>query len=80
MYRSIIDTLNVKRNLGWESSFTISHEMSEKIYVIPPDRTRYLSEIVEENKRYDKSVSEQSSIARKLYQLKGAIEVLAEQK
>ena len=28
--------------------------MSEKVFVIPPKRTRYLSEIAENNRQYDK--------------------------
>ena len=41
--------------------------MSEKIFVIPPNRTRYLSEISETNGEYDDWVKEQSEIAEKLY-------------
>ncbi|MBX7155705.1 MAG: cobalamin-dependent protein [Bacteriodetes bacterium] len=77
-YRSIIDLLNERKQLGWSSSYTITTEMSKKIYIIPPDRTRYLSEIVEENKRYDKLSDQQATVARKLYQLKGAIEQLSD--
>src|SRR6185503_14123834 len=40
--------------------------------IIPSSRTRYLSEISENNRNYDKLVQEQSSIATKLYQLNGA--------
>src|SRR5690606_13990638 len=42
-------------------------EMSEKVFVIPPARTRYLSEIAENNRAYDKRASEQSEVAQKLY-------------
>jgi isobutyryl-CoA mutase len=76
LYRAIIDTLIAKKNLTWQSNFQLTDEMSQKIYIIPPERTRYLSEIVEENKRYDNTVESQSTIARKLYQLKGVIEQL----
>ncbi len=40
--------------------------------IIPPGRTRYLSEISENNRNYDQLVRDQASIASKLYQLKGA--------
>ncbi len=76
LYRAVIDLLNVRCDLGWESTFTISDEMSEKIYVIPPDRTRYLAEIVEENKRYDSMVEKQAEIARTLWRIQGATEAL----
>jgi len=44
--------------------------------IIPPDRVRYLAEIVENSDRYDRFVDEQVAIARKLYQLKGTMETL----
>jgi methylmalonyl-CoA mutase len=53
--------------------------MSEKIYIIPPDRTRYLAELVEESKRYDAHVHKQASIARALWQVKGTIAHIEEQ-
>ena len=65
-----------KCNLAWTSSYVVTDEMSEKIYIIPPDRTRYLAEIVESNRRYDAFVDEQSTIARSLWQIRGTIEQL----
>lgn len=44
--------------------------------VIPSNRTRYLSEISESNRNYDKLVKEQAAIATKLYQLHGALEAI----
>lgn len=44
--------------------------------IIPSNRTRYLSEIAENNRSYDKLVEEQAAIASKLYQLSGALETL----
>ena len=49
---------------------------SEKIYIIPPQRTRYLSEIAENNRKYDEWVEKQVAIASKLYALKKTSEVL----
>ena len=44
--------------------------------VIPSNRTRYLSEISENNRNYDQLVKEQAAFATKLYQLQGALETL----
>ena len=44
--------------------------------IIPSNRTRYLSEIAENNRNYDKLVEEQAEIASKLYKLQGAIDIL----
>lgn len=40
-------------------------------HIIPSSRTRYLSEIVVNNKNYDNWVNEQATIATKLYQIDG---------
>ncbi len=52
---------------------------SEKIFIIPPDRTRYLAEIVESSQAYDSWVNEQCKIAQQLYQVKGAMALLETQ-
>ena len=44
--------------------------------IIPSNRTRYLSEIAENNRNYDKLVEEQAEIASNLYKLQGAIDIL----
>jgi methylmalonyl-CoA mutase len=44
--------------------------------VIPSSRTRYLSEITENNRNYDQLVTDQAAIASKLYQLNGVVETL----
>ena len=41
--------LKTKTGATLNSSFHCTHEMSEKIFVIPPNRTRYMSEIAEES-------------------------------
>ena len=50
--------------------------MSEKIFVIPPERTRYLSEISENNRFYDKWVEQQVEVAEKLQGLQSSIETI----
>ncbi|MBC8124736.1 MAG: hypothetical protein H7X70_03290, partial [Candidatus Kapabacteria bacterium] len=58
----------------------ITDEMSEKIFIIPPERTRYLAEIVENNRRYDAHVVQQSQLARSLWRVRGAIDELSNTK
>jgi len=67
LYKAIMNKLVEKTNADLKSSFEISDEMSEKIFVIPPSRTRYLSEISENNRAYDKKTKEQAEVAQKLY-------------
>jgi len=67
LYKAIMDKLVEKTNADLKSNFHISKEMSEKVFVIPPSRTRYLSEISENNRSYDKTVKKQAEVAQKLY-------------
>ena len=67
LYREIMDKIEEKTEAGLQSDFHISREMSEKIFVIPPSRTRYLSEIAENNRAYDEKASGQAEVAQKLY-------------
>jgi methylmalonyl-CoA mutase len=76
LYKVIIDKVKERTGEKLDSSFEITKEMSEKIYVIPPERTRYLSEISESNRAYDKWVNQQAEVAEKLYGLTKSIEIL----
>ena len=67
LYKSIMDKLVEKTNSDLNSKYQITDEMSEKIFVIPPARVRYLSEISENNRGYDKTVDAQVEVAQKLY-------------
>ena len=77
LYKVIMDKVKEKTGADLVSKFEITKEMSEKIFVIPPDRTRYLSEISENNRGYDKWVNEQVEVAEKLYGLNKSIETIS---
>ncbi|MDV6236464.1 methylmalonyl-CoA mutase family protein [Leptospira ellisii] len=76
LYANVIRILSEKAGLDWNSSYDKEGGMSEKIFIIPPDRVRYLAEIREECGRYDQLSVRESEKARRLFQLKGAIEIL----
>jgi methylmalonyl-CoA mutase len=80
LYKSIMDKIVEKTGADLISTYHISDEMSEKIYIIPPSRTRYLSEISENNRGYDKWVNNQVEIADKLYGIRAAISALSSNK
>ena len=67
LYKAIMDKLVEKTNADLVSKMKITKEMSEKIYVIPPKRVRYLSEIAENNRSYDSKADQQVNVAQKLY-------------
>ncbi len=74
LYKKIMDTVVEKTGAELRSTFAITREMSEKIFVIPPHRTRYLSEIAENNRKYDQTVVAQQDVAQKLYGIYKTIE------
>ncbi|PRX54033.1 methylmalonyl-CoA mutase family protein [Flagellimonas meridianipacifica] len=67
LYKAIMETLVSKANSSLVSNFEVSTEMMEKVFVIPPARTRYLSEIAENNRAYDTKADAQIRTAQKLY-------------
>jgi methylmalonyl-CoA mutase len=74
LYKSIMDKMVEKTGVDLNSTFEITREMSEKIFVIPPHRTRYLSEIAENNRNYDAIALTQVEVAQKLYGIFKTIE------
>ncbi len=72
LYAAIIETLNERFKLDWKSKYSASAEASEKIFIIPPSRVRYLSEISESIRQYDKWVEKQAQIARSIGHLEAA--------
>jgi methylmalonyl-CoA mutase len=80
LYKAVMDKIHEKTGADLVSTYRIDEEMSEKIYIIPPSRTRYLSEISETNRNYDKWVSKQADIADKLFGLKSSMATLKESK
>ncbi len=78
LYKSIMDTLVEKAGSTLKSDFHISDEMSEKIFIIPPQRTRYLSEISEGIRTFDEWTNNQAEIADKLYAIDKTINTVSE--
>ena len=74
LYKAIMDKVVEKTDSDLKSTFEITKEMSEKIFVIPPGRTRYLSEIAENNRSYDEIALSQQKVAQKLYGIFKTIE------
>ena len=78
LYKSIMDKIVEKTGSDLKSTFEITREMSEKIFVIPPHRTRYLSEIAENNRKYDETALSQVEVAQKLFGIFKTIESVAD--
>lgn len=79
LYLSLMNLIADKTGAELKSSFASTEEMSEKIFIIPPKRTRYLSEITETIRGYNEKVEEQREIAQKLYALDKSSDILKDQ-
>ena len=76
LYGKLLSVIGDGTGAPLRSSLELTPGMSEKKWIIPPERTRYLAEIVEANEGYDKFVRAQAALARRMYQLHGTIEAL----
>jgi isobutyryl-CoA mutase len=74
LYRALIDRIADKCHAPFKSSVVVGLDEPEKINIIPPERSRYLSEITDTIRRYNKWAAEQSTIA---HQLQSVIEAEA---
>ncbi|TXB60064.1 methylmalonyl-CoA mutase family protein [Phaeodactylibacter luteus] len=76
LYRVLMDVLAERTGAALRSDFLASDEASEKIFIIPPKRVRYLSEISDSNRNYDEWVERQVTVARQLFGLQESIKAL----
>jgi methylmalonyl-CoA mutase len=72
-YKALVGALGEK-GLGLESTIDLPTSDAAKRYVVPPERTRYLAEVVSAIREYDSWAEEQSAVAETIYQLQGAAE------
>ncbi len=76
LYRALMHLIVEKTGAPLETKMQAGQEMSEKIHIIPPARVRYLSEISETIRRYNKWVEKQGAIAQQLFALHESISIL----
>jgi methylmalonyl-CoA mutase len=76
LYKALMDIVADKTGAPLHSNYHVTDEMSEKIFIIPPSRIRYLSEISENNRKYDKWANDQGNVAQKLDSISNTIATL----
>ena len=74
LYVALMKTVVEKTAAPLNSTFEISKEMSEKVFVIPPKRNRYLSEIADSNRQYNQWAEQQKQVAEELYAIDKTIQ------
>ncbi|MBK7740715.1 MAG: methylmalonyl-CoA mutase family protein [Saprospiraceae bacterium] len=76
-YLHVMKLINDRSKGRFTSQRALTAGPSEKIHIIPPERTRYLSEISEECRRYDSWAETQSEIAGQMQALSESIKMLS---
>ncbi len=76
LFYAVISLLKEKAGFETKTSEDLKFELSEKIHIIPPQRTRYLAEISETVREYNSSAEKQADIAQKLYGITKSIQLL----
>ncbi|SEP72311.1 methylmalonyl-CoA mutase [Virgibacillus subterraneus] len=79
LFASLIDTLNEKHDWNDEISFERNIIAEKQNMIITNERRHYLREISTHVRNYHQNAKKQSDIARKLYQLEGAKEVVEDE-
>lgn len=79
LFEQVLNKIQTKTGTTFgDFRFAATAKVSQAI--IPSNRTRYLSEISENNRNYDQLVEDQAAIASRLYQLNGALTSLNDAK
>jgi isobutyryl-CoA mutase len=78
LFKAVMEKIAEKTNISLNKVLAASNEMSEKIFIIPPGRTRYLSEISEQIRNYNLWAIQQKEVAQKLFAIKKTIETLSD--
>ena len=72
LYIMLMKHLAEKTGADLDPNKDIEGDSSEKIFIIPPSRVRYLSEIAESNRAYDRHMSKQADVAEMVYNLENS--------
>jgi methylmalonyl-CoA mutase len=67
LYKALLHICNTKLGTDFQTRIDQGHQFTDKNFVIPPKRVRYLSEIVENNRQYDAISLQQKNIAQNLF-------------
>ncbi len=78
LYLNLLRIIEEKTGVDFSIKNKITEHTPEKIYIIPPKRIRYLSEIAETIRGYNSYVLSQSKIAQMLFSLNQAIELVSQ--
>ncbi|QXJ38560.1 Methylmalonyl-CoA mutase [Parageobacillus caldoxylosilyticus] len=78
LFVALVDLINQKAGTNWKTNLKTVANVEKHNVIIPSERRHYLREITETVRNYHKRVEQQSELARRLFQIEGAIEAAKE--
>ncbi|MEA3446051.1 MAG: methylmalonyl-CoA mutase family protein [Bacteroidota bacterium] len=75
-YRALMAKITEKTEISFDSIIEKGKVLSEKIFIIPPKRTRYLSEIADTVRNYNHWAKGQAETAQKMYALHSSLQII----
>ncbi|MCM3112080.1 fused isobutyryl-CoA mutase/GTPase IcmF [Lederbergia lenta] len=78
LYAALIEILNEKTGENWPVSVMEKERVKKQNVIIPNSRQHYLREIADSVRRYHKETEEQVQVARRIFQLEGALIIAKE--
>ena len=78
LFVALIDLINERMGTNWTTTLQKVDHVEKQNVIIPNERRHYLREIADTIRQYHKRVNEQCEIARRIFQLEGAIEAINE--
>ncbi|MBS4178032.1 fused isobutyryl-CoA mutase/GTPase IcmF [Lederbergia citrea] len=78
LFAALIEKLNEKTGADWPVAFSKNEMVEKQDVIIPNSRQHYLREISDTVRRYHHHAEEQVQVARRLFQLEGAITAVEE--
>ncbi len=78
-YNALILKIKEKLHIDFHSHLELNGEIPDKIYIIPPQRTRYLAEISETVRSYNQWAEDQANIAQQLFSLNQTLSIISQE-
>jgi len=78
VFAAIIEKLNEKAGLDWYTNFSKNTVVEKQNIIIPNEQRYYLREVSETVRKFHRNAEVQADLARKLFQIEGAIAAVKE--
>ncbi len=80
VFANLVEIINKQAGLNWVTTYEKTADVEKQNVIIPNDQRYYLREVSDTVRTYHKKAEEQADLARKLFQLEGAMTMLSEEK